>query len=78
MVPKLSTATGLIYTYTRNPGATVPWTWVALSFATGRTVFKIPAGSGLTDNNNYAGIALGPTGDAYLPTIGGIRELRRR
>jgi hypothetical protein len=78
VVPKLSTATGLIYTYTRNPGAGVPWSWVALSFATGRTVFKIAAANGVTGNNNYAGIVLGPGGDAYLPTIGGVRELKRR
>jgi hypothetical protein len=78
VVPKLSAATGLIYTYTRNPGTSVPWSWAALSFATGRTVFKIGAATGVTGNNNYAGIVLGPTGDAYLPTIGGIRELRRR
>jgi hypothetical protein len=39
-------------------------------------VFKVPAGNGLTGNNNYAGIALGPTGTVYLGTIGGIRALR--
>lgn len=77
VVPKLSTRTGLIYTYTRDPGADVPWSWTAISWRTGRTVFKVPAGTGVLANNNYAGIAIGPNGNAYLGTIGGIRELRR-
>jgi hypothetical protein len=78
VVPKLSTTTGLIYTYTRNPGADATWSWTAISWRTGRTVFSVPAGSGTLGNNNYAGIALGRDGDAYLGTIGGISELRRR
>jgi hypothetical protein len=78
VVPKLSTKTGLIYTYTRNPGADATWSWTAISWRTGRTVFSVPAGSGTLGNNNYAGIALGRDGDAYLGTIGGISELRRR
>jgi hypothetical protein len=78
VVSKLSTKTGLIYTYTRDPGASVPWSWTAISFRTGRTAFKVHAGNGTSYNNNYAGIAIGPTGNAYLSTIGGIAELRRR
>lgn len=77
-MPKLSTRTGLIYTYTRGPGSDVPWSWTAISLRTGRTVFTVPAGTGVFANNNYAGIALGPTGNAYLGTIGGLRELRRK
>ena len=33
------------------------------------------AGSGLSFNNNYAGLALGPDGSAYLGVIGGIVKL---
>jgi hypothetical protein len=77
VVAKLSTKTGLIYTYTRDAGATVPWSWAAISFRTGRTMFKVHAGNGTLFNNNYAGIAIGPTDNAYLSTIGGIAELRR-
>jgi hypothetical protein len=78
VVPKLSTATQLIYTYTQTlgPGDSRTWSWVALSARTGRTVFTQPAGTGLLANNNYAGIALGPDGTAYLGTIGGVRALR--
>lgn len=40
-------------------------------------MFKVHAGNGTLFNNNYAGIAIGPTDNAYLSTIGGIAELRR-
>jgi hypothetical protein len=77
VVPKLSTKTGLVYTYTQDPNALggQTWSWVGINARTGRTAFKVPAGDGLTANNNYAGIALGPGGTAYLGTIGGIRAL---
>ena len=77
VVPKLSTKTGLIYAYTRDPGTQIPWSWTAISFKTGRTAFKVHSGDGFLYNNNYAGIAIGPTGNAYLGTIGGLAELRR-
>jgi hypothetical protein len=62
----------------REPGPTVQWAWAALSLRTGRTAFTVPTGDGTLYNNNYASISLGPTGNAYLATIGGITELRRR
>jgi hypothetical protein len=78
VVPKLSTKTGLIYTYTRDadPNGSQPWFWTAIDAATGQMAFKQYAGSGLSFNNNYAGIALGPDGSAYLGVIGGILRLR--
>jgi hypothetical protein len=77
VVPKLSTKTGLIYTYARptDPGAQ-GYYWTTIDYETGETVFQQYAGSGLTFNNNYAGLALGPNGDAYLGVIGGIIRLR--
>jgi hypothetical protein len=42
---------------------------------TGAAAFKVYAGSGLGFNNNYAGIALGPDGTAYLGVIGGLIAL---
>ncbi len=78
VVPKLSLKTGLIYTYVREPGAAAQWAWAALSLRTGRTAFTVPTGAGTLYNNNYASISLGPTGNAYLSTIGGLTELRRR
>jgi hypothetical protein len=81
-VPKLSTSTGLIYTYTRDedpaPLVGQPYFWTAISARTGRTAYKVYAGSGLPFNNNYAGLAIGPTGTAYLGVTGGMVALRDR
>jgi hypothetical protein len=79
VVPKLSTKTGLIYTYTRDPSSipsSQPYYWTAISATTGATAFKVYAGNGLPFNNNYAGIALGPDGTEYLATTGGMLALR--
>ena len=78
VVPKLSTKTGLIYTYTREPSTlpgTQPYYWTAISARTGATAFKVYAGNGLGFNNNYAGLAIGPTGTAYLAVTGGLLAL---
>jgi hypothetical protein len=78
VVPKLSTKTGLIYTYTRDPSsipASQPYYWTAISATTGATAFKVYAGNGLGFNNNYAGLALGPDGTAYLATTSGMLAL---
>ena len=40
------------------------------------TVYKVYAGNGLGFNNNYAGLAIGPTGTAYLGVTGGMIALR--
>ena len=77
VVPKLSTKTGLIYTYQRPEDPTNQgYFWTAIDFRTGKTKWTKYAGSGLVYNNNYAGLALGPDGTAYLGVIGGIVALR--
>jgi len=75
VVPKLSLATGLIYTYTKG-AATDSWYWTAIDFRTGATVFKVLAGDGVGFNNNYAGIAIARDGTAYVGTLTGITALR--
>ena len=77
VVPKLSTKTGLIYTYSRpeDPLGDQGYFFTAIDYRTGKTAWMKYAGSGLTYNNNYAGLALGPNGDAYLGAIGGILRL---
>ncbi|HEY1594686.1 MAG TPA: hypothetical protein VGF74_04765 [Thermoleophilaceae bacterium] len=79
VVPKLSTKTQLVYTYVQdaNPLGGQTWSWAGVDARTGKTAFKVPAGDGLLANNNYAGIALGPTGTAYLGTVAGVRALHR-
>ena len=78
MVPKLSTSTGLIYTYAREPAPALqqPYYWTAIDARTGATAWKVYAGSGLGFNNNYAGLALRRDGTAYLGVFGGIVALR--
>jgi len=77
VVPKLSTKTGLIYAYARpeDPSAQ-GYYWTAIDWRNGKTVWSQYAGSGLGFNNNYAGIALGPNGTAYLGVTSGIVTLR--
>jgi hypothetical protein len=76
VVPKLSTTTGLIYTYTRPPDpAAQGYYWTAIDFKTGITQWMQYAGSGLSYNNNYAGLALGPDGTAYLGVTAGMIAL---
>jgi hypothetical protein len=76
VVAKLSLANGLVYTYTKGTAVTDPWYWTALSFKTGRLLWKRLAGTGTNYNNNYAGIALAPWHTAYVGVIGGIVALR--
>ncbi len=77
VVPKLSTKTGLIYTYSRpEDPSNQGYFWTAIDYRTGETAWTKYAGSGLVFNNNYAGLALGPDGTAYLGVIGGIVALR--
>jgi hypothetical protein len=74
VVSKLSLKNGLIYTYTDDGNDN--WYWTTLSYKTGKVVYERYAGSGLGYNNNYAGIALAPTGTEYLGTLGGVVALR--
>jgi hypothetical protein len=78
VVPKLDTATGLLYTYERVPSPVAgeqPYFWAAIDARTGATAWTRYAGSGLAFNNNYAGIAVGPDHALYLGVIGGLVKL---
>jgi hypothetical protein len=77
VVPKLSAANGVVYTYTkdaRDDGVDA-WYLTALDFRTGRTIYKRLGGEGLGHNNNYAPVTLGPDGTAYVGVLGGLVEL---
>jgi hypothetical protein len=77
VVPKLSLANGLVYSYTKPPNVSSdPWYLTAIDFRTGRTVFKYKAGSGLGFNNNYAPVTIGPDGTAYVGVLGGLVAMR--
>jgi hypothetical protein len=85
-VSKVDLSNGLLYTYTHPSSAELPWKGTALpdllapdawyfsafDVRTGREVWSQLAGSGLSYNNNYAPISLGPDGAAYVGTLGGL------
>ncbi|HKH40407.1 MAG TPA: hypothetical protein VKA41_00975 [Solirubrobacterales bacterium] len=77
VVPKLSLANGLVYTYTHppRPDDIDAWYLTALDFRTGRTVYRRLAGTGFGFNNNYAPVTLGPDGTAYVGVLGGVVAL---
>jgi hypothetical protein len=78
LITKASLATGLIYTYTKDPGpgTTDAWYFTAIDFHSGRTVWKRLAGTGMLYNNHYAGLHLGPDGTIYVGVGGGVVALR--
>jgi hypothetical protein len=77
VVPKMSLANGLVYTYTKPAGEdSDPWYLTALDFRTGETVYKAKMGAGLGFNNNYAPVTIGPDGTAYVGVLGGLAALR--
>jgi hypothetical protein len=79
VVPKLSLANGLVYTYTKPPRSDGrdAWFLTALDFRDGKTVFSRLAGSGFGHNNNYAPVTLSPDGaTAYVGVLGGIVAFR--
>ena len=76
VVPKLALGAGLVYTYTKDTDSHDPWYLTALDFRTGKTVFKVRAGSGIGYNNNYAPVTLGPDATAYVGTLGGLVAMR--
>ena len=85
-VSKVDLSIGLLYTYTHPSSAELPlkgaalsdllapdaWYFSAFDVRTGREVWSQLAGSGLSYNNNYAPISLGPDGAAYVGTLGGL------
>jgi hypothetical protein len=77
VVPKLSLANGIVYTYTKpaNADGDDGWYLTAVDFATGKTLWKALAGEGLGYNNNYAPVTLGPDGAAYVGVLGGLVRL---
>ena len=74
VVPKLSLASGLVYTYTKpvREDQVDAWYLTALSFRTGETVYKKLAGTGLGFNNNFAPVSIGPDSTAYVGVLGGL------
>jgi hypothetical protein len=80
-VPKLSTATGLMYLYTKlsnAPEGADAYYFTALDFKTGKTVFRVLTGTGVRYDNNWAAISLAPDGTAYVGVLNGLIRVRDR
>jgi len=74
VVPKLSRATGLVYTYTKAADSDA-WFFTALDAEAGDVAWQAPVGVGPAFNNNYAGLAIGPDGALYLGVLLGLVRL---
>ena len=75
VVPKMSLANGLAYFYTKPAGLPERWYLTAVSFRTGKTVWRKLVGTGFNFNNNYAGLAIARTGAIYLGVLGGTVKI---
>jgi outer membrane protein assembly factor BamB len=78
-VPKLSTGTGLIYTFTQLLEYEDPvdaWYLVAIDFRTGDTVYQINLGTGRYKHNAFGMITLGADGTVYQGVLNGIMAIR--
>ncbi len=51
------------------------WYVTAISFHTGRTVWRKLIGTGLFYNVHYAGLAISPRGNLYTGVLGGTIRL---
>jgi hypothetical protein len=77
-VSKLSLATGLMYTYTKDPdpSGVDAWYLTAVRFRNGKTAWKRLVGTGLGFNNNFGPMSLGPDRTAYIGVLGGLARVR--
>ncbi|KAK1718075.1 hypothetical protein CaCOL14_006781 [Colletotrichum acutatum] len=79
-VLSLSTANGLVYSYTQDEGLASQglyvWYFTAIDFRTGKIVWRIRAGAGGTYNNNVAPTQMSPNGGIYQVVAGGVTWLR--
>jgi outer membrane protein assembly factor BamB len=74
-VAKLSTQTGLVYTYTRSPrdnSAGSIFSFTAVDYFTGKKVFDVKVGEDNAVNNNYGPITLAADGTAYVGVLNGL------
>lgn len=80
--PRLSTATGLIYTYSVKAGQpflgipTNGWYFGALDWETGERAYEVWVGNGTNWNNVLDPVTIGPDGTAYVGTKNGLMAIR--
>jgi hypothetical protein len=77
-VAKMSSVTSLAYFYTfeqqvdDDGDERIQWYLTAIDVHSGETRFRVPTGHGRNFDNNWAPVALGPDGTAYVGVFGGI------
>ncbi|MBN1414934.1 MAG: hypothetical protein JW973_07530 [Bacteroidales bacterium] len=74
-VPKVSLQNGLVYVYAKDPSAgrgIDAYYLSAIDFETGETQFEILTGTGVSYDNNWAPITLGPDNSAYIGVLRGL------
>jgi hypothetical protein len=77
-VAKMSSLTSLAYFYTfeqrldKEGKQQIQWYFTAIDAISGETRFKVATGTGHNFDNNWAPIALGPDGTAYVGVFGGM------
>ena len=74
---KMSLANGLIYAYTKSKGpvTTDAYYFTAVDFETGKTVYKVLAGTGSLFNDHLAVLYLGQDEAVYVGVLGGIVKM---
>lgn len=79
-VAKASLANGLLYAYTKPVRRDLidAWYFTAIDIETGETVWSRLTGKGITYNNHYAAIYLGPDAAAYIATLTGMVRITDR
>ncbi|MEV6108551.1 hypothetical protein AB0M28_28180 [Streptomyces sp. NPDC051940] len=77
-VAKLSTATGLLYFYTKEPNSlgADAWYLTAVDFRTGAVRWRRLTGTGMLYDNNWAPVTIGPDGTAYVGVFNGLVAVR--
>lgn len=77
-VPEVSTANGLLCFYEKEPNSlgTDGGYLTAVDFRTGERRWKKLTGTGPSYDNNWAPIAIGPDGTAYVGVFNGIVAVR--
>jgi hypothetical protein len=75
---KLSLETGLIYAYTKSKGpvSTDAYYFTAVDFWTGKTVYKVLAGTGSLYNDHLSVLYVGPNERLYVGVLGGMVTYR--
>ncbi len=77
VVSKVSAADGLMLTYTKPALATGidAWYFTGIDTGSGEVLWRRLAGTGPLANNHYAALYLGPAGNLYVGTLGGVIAL---